>query len=85
MKPASNMLPKIVDSKWMVKWHAVKLAPANLSGGDYTFHQESNNDGIWNESGKTLVVRVMPPLWERWWFPAPVLCWRLFLLDFWIK
>ncbi len=58
-----------VDSKWISSGTRHEARYTNLSGGDYTFHiKASNNDGIWNESGKTLVVRVMPPLWERWWF-----------------
>jgi signal transduction histidine kinase/ligand-binding sensor domain-containing protein len=27
-----------------------------------------NEDGIWNETGSTLAVVVMPPFWRTWWF-----------------
>jgi signal transduction histidine kinase/ligand-binding sensor domain-containing protein len=41
----------------------------NLPGGTYTLQlKASNNDGIWNEKGTSLVVVVVPPLWESWWF-----------------
>lgn len=58
-----------VDSKWISSGTRHEARYTNLSGGDYTFRiKASNNDGIWNETGKTLFVRVLPPLWERWWF-----------------
>jgi len=41
----------------------------NLAPGEYTFHvQGSNNDGVWNEVGKSLKVIVTPPYWDTWWF-----------------
>ncbi len=41
----------------------------NLSGGTYVLHLKgANNDGVWNETGITLRVQVIPPIWERWWF-----------------
>ena len=40
----------------------------NLPGGIYTLRlKAANNDGIWNEEGGTLSVKVVPPLWETWW------------------
>jgi signal transduction histidine kinase len=41
----------------------------NLPGGTYTLRLKgSNNDGVWNEGGTSIVVTVVPPLWGRWWF-----------------
>jgi ligand-binding sensor domain-containing protein/signal transduction histidine kinase len=43
----------------------------NLPGGVYTLRlRGSNNDGLWNERGAALVVRVIPPVWATWWFRA---------------
>jgi signal transduction histidine kinase len=28
----------------------------------------SNNDGVWNRTGAGIVVEVLPPYWEEWWF-----------------
>jgi signal transduction histidine kinase len=43
----------------------------NLPGGEYTLRLKgANNDGIWNESGATLKVIVIPPFWQTWWFFA---------------
>ncbi|MBN1304238.1 MAG: GAF domain-containing protein [Anaerolineales bacterium] len=41
----------------------------NLPGGAYLLHlKASNNDGIWNETGKSVKVTVVPPFWQTWWF-----------------
>jgi len=41
----------------------------NLPGGTYTLHiKGSNNDGLWNEAGTALIVTVVPPVWQTWWF-----------------
>lgn len=41
----------------------------NLDPGTYVFHvKASNNDGIWNNEGRTLTIIVTPPWWETWWF-----------------
>lgn len=40
-----------------------------LPPGDYTFHViAANADGVWNEIGKTLKIKVIPPVYRRWWF-----------------
>jgi signal transduction histidine kinase/ligand-binding sensor domain-containing protein/DNA-binding NarL/FixJ family response regulator len=36
--------------------------------GKYCFRvRGSNNDGIWNETGASLRVTVLPPWWREWW------------------
>jgi len=46
----------------------------NLPGGSYTLRiKGSNNDGVWNENGAVLEVRVVPPFWQTWWFVSGVL------------
>jgi len=42
----------------------------NLKAGVYTFSvKAANSDGIWNDSGKSvIIVTVLPPWWETWWF-----------------
>ena len=40
----------------------------NISPGKYTFRViGSNNDGVWNEEGATLVIVIGPPWWKTWW------------------
>jgi signal transduction histidine kinase len=37
--------------------------------GDYVFHVTAcNEDGVWNQSGISLAVQVLPPFWRTWWF-----------------
>jgi signal transduction histidine kinase/CheY-like chemotaxis protein len=45
----------------------------NLDAGDYTFRvKASNDDGIWNEEGTSLIIHILPPWWETWWFTTSV-------------
>ena len=40
----------------------------NLPSGNYTFRVKgSNKDGVWNEEGKSLKVKVYPAPWLSWW------------------
>ncbi|WP_157558823.1 sensor histidine kinase [Microscilla marina] len=42
---------------------------ANLAPGSYTLRvKAANNDGVWNEQGLTLKIRVTPPWWATTWF-----------------
>ncbi|MEM7345767.1 MAG: ATP-binding protein, partial [Chloroflexota bacterium] len=46
----------------------------NLPAGDYVFQiQGSNNDGVWNETGKAINITVTPPWWETGWFRGLVI------------
>jgi ligand-binding sensor domain-containing protein/signal transduction histidine kinase len=41
----------------------------NLPGKTYTLRiKGSNNDGLWNDEGASLTVKVVPPFWTTWWF-----------------
>jgi signal transduction histidine kinase/ligand-binding sensor domain-containing protein len=40
----------------------------NLDPGEYLFRViASNNDGLWNETGDSLKITYIPPLWSTWW------------------
>jgi signal transduction histidine kinase/ligand-binding sensor domain-containing protein/DNA-binding response OmpR family regulator len=40
----------------------------NLPPGSYTFQvRGSNNDGVWNETGTSLELRILPPWWRTPW------------------
>ncbi len=40
-----------------------------LAPGDYVFEVTARNaDGIWNERGAALAVRILPHFWQTWWF-----------------
>jgi signal transduction histidine kinase len=41
--------------------------------GDYAFRvKAANSDGVWNESGVSVSVRIDPPYWRTWWFQSLV-------------
>jgi len=40
----------------------------NIPPGDYRFIvRGSNNDGIWNNEGTSILISVRPPFWKTWW------------------
>jgi ligand-binding sensor domain-containing protein/signal transduction histidine kinase len=42
-----------------------------LPPGEYDFHViASNSDGVWNQTGATLALTVLPYVWQTWWFRA---------------
>lgn len=41
----------------------------SLPAGTYTFRVKAcNNDGKWNEEDTRLIIEILPPFWETWWF-----------------
>ena len=58
------------DDEW-TKTDATKrsITYTNLPGGNYTFRvRASNGDGIWNNEGLRLELKITPPFWKRKWF-----------------
>ncbi|MCA9742991.1 hypothetical protein KC734_15740, partial [candidate division KSB1 bacterium] len=46
--------------------HEVTLT--NLDPGEYTLRVKgSNNDGVWNEEGASLIINISPPWWQTYW------------------
>jgi signal transduction histidine kinase/ligand-binding sensor domain-containing protein len=58
------------ESAWTEKPADVRSARfSNLSPGRYQFRVKAcNEDSIWNETGVSLGVTVLPPFWRTWWF-----------------
>lgn len=57
------------DSDWNTLGNQQSGRYTNLPGGTYTLRlKASNNDGVWNETGKSIKVTVIPPFWQTWWF-----------------
>jgi signal transduction histidine kinase/ligand-binding sensor domain-containing protein/CheY-like chemotaxis protein len=45
----------------------------NLDARDYIFRvKASNNDGIWNEQGVSIIIHILPPWWKTLWFRIAV-------------
>jgi ligand-binding sensor domain-containing protein/signal transduction histidine kinase len=57
------------DSKWIDAGARRVAYYTNIPPGHYTFRVlAANNDGVWNDTGAALDVRVLPHLWQTWWF-----------------
>ncbi len=41
----------------------------NFDHGNYLFRViASNSDGVWNETGTSIKIKIIPPFWKTWWF-----------------
>lgn len=57
------------DKSWIDAGNRRFVTYTNLDPGTYTFRViGSNNDGIWNTSGASVQIRILPPFWRTWWF-----------------
>lgn len=62
------------DEKWSPVDKKRSATYTNLDAGEYVFRVTgSNNDGIWNEIGKSLRIVITPPWWETIWFRGAML------------
>lgn len=71
--PVDNQYAYILegfDSDWHYVDSRRRIANyANLLPGEYLFRVcGSNNDGAWNNDGTKIFIRILPPVWRRWWF-----------------
>ncbi|MCP3963245.1 MAG: response regulator [bacterium] len=56
------------DRDWVDSGELRHATYTNLAAGRYTFRvKASNNDGVWNEEGTEIAVRVLPAPWRTWW------------------
>ena len=57
-----------VDENWIQNGNRHVANYTSLSPGKYTFRvRAANSDGIWNETGASLRVIILPPWWASWW------------------
>jgi signal transduction histidine kinase/ligand-binding sensor domain-containing protein/ActR/RegA family two-component response regulator len=57
------------DHDWTYVGTTRSATYTNLPAGAYVFRvRASNNDGLWNETGASIAIRITPPLWATWWF-----------------
>lgn len=58
-----------LDEDWSVPSTRNFASYTDLQGGDYTFRvKATNNDGVWNEEGVSIQIRVIPPFYKTKWF-----------------
>lgn len=57
------------DKEWNFIGTSREGRYTNLPGGTYTLRlRGTNNDGVWNEDGQSVVITIIPPFWETWIF-----------------
>jgi ligand-binding sensor domain-containing protein/signal transduction histidine kinase len=56
------------DKKWNFTYQR-RVTYTNLDPGKYTLRiRASNDDGLWNNEGASLILIITPPFWATWWF-----------------
>lgn len=71
------------DTEWQEAGTRRAAFYTNLSPGNYRFQVvASNNDGVWNNTGDTLVFSIKPMMVQTWWFKT--LCALAFFLLIWL-
>jgi ligand-binding sensor domain-containing protein len=83
--PADNRYAYMLegfDAGWRYADSRNRIANyTNLSPGEYIFHVHgSNNDGVWNNEGAKIYLKILPPLWKRWWFVTTIILLVAFLI-----
>lgn len=63
------------DQKWNFVGPEHKVTYTNLDPGTYTFNiKAANNDGVWNTTGRKIILVITPP-WYRTWY-----AWSIYLI-----
>jgi signal transduction histidine kinase/ligand-binding sensor domain-containing protein/DNA-binding response OmpR family regulator len=58
-----------LEDRWIDAGNQTTVTYSNLAPGTYTFKVKgSNSDGLWNEEGASIKVRINPPFWGTIWF-----------------
>lgn len=72
--PRKNQYAYILEGlneDWIYAGARRFVSYTHLDPGDYIFRAKgSNSDGIWNDHGVSLRIRITPPFWATWWFRA---------------
>ena len=56
------------DDDWVYVGTRRFASYTNLREGTYTFRvKAANSDGVWNEEGASMVIKILPPIWRTWW------------------
>ncbi len=71
-----------IDKDWNYVGNRRFATYINLPPGEYVFKVKgSNNDGVWNEEGVSLRIKVIPPFWQTWWFRGSMLITVLLMIS----
>lgn len=58
-----------LEERWTEAGNRTRTNYSNLPPGQWTFRViASNNDGVWNMDGASVLITIVPPFWQTWWF-----------------
>ena len=58
-----------IDQEWIYSGNRHVVSYTHLDPGTYLFRfKGSNNDGVWNEEGSSIIISIRPPFWRTSWF-----------------
>lgn len=73
------------DEDWISLGSSNEARYTNLDPGIYTFRlKAANNDGVWNETGRTLRIEILPPWYRTLWFKILLLILIFLIILSWI-
>jgi len=56
------------NKEWIYSGSRRYASYTNLDPGNYVLRiKGTNSDGVWNETGTSLKVIIIPPIWQTWW------------------
>ncbi len=57
-----------LEEQWVEAGSRRFASYTSVPPGDYVFRaRAANADGVWNEQGVSVRIKIAPPLWARWW------------------
>lgn len=57
-----------IDEDWIQSGTRRFVNYTGIAPGTYIFRVKgSNNDGLWNEEGTSMLITITPPPWKTWW------------------
>ncbi len=69
------------DEDWNMVGNVNKATYTNLDPGSYIFRViASNNNGVWNRTGRSIKVIIVPAFWQTWWFRTVLVVTALLVL-----
>ena len=74
------------DYDWTYTGPNRTISFPSLAKGEYVLRvKAANPDGVWNEQGLSLSIRIIPPFWKTWWFLTFFLVIISFVIFSWIR
>jgi signal transduction histidine kinase/ligand-binding sensor domain-containing protein len=87
--PEKNMYRYILegyDKDWILCGTRRYASYTHVDPGNYVFKViGSNEDGVWNTTGTSMIVHVVPPFWKTLWFRVSMVIIVLSMITFFIR